>query len=77
MTKRKDMCQGCRDNFYNGNNDLGVEECWCFRGVKVVTRTSVGTWQRPPYKWQPQKVLDCHSPDGRHWLKRDDSRVEA
>jgi hypothetical protein len=29
--QRKD-CAGCEDNFYNGNNNLGVTECWRFRG---------------------------------------------
>jgi hypothetical protein len=34
----KSMCSGCRDNFYNGHNDLGVEECWCFDTAKVVNK---------------------------------------
>ena len=34
----KAMCAGCRNNFYNGNNDLGVKECWSFKSAEVVTR---------------------------------------
>lgn len=30
-------CQGCRDNFYNGNNDLGVSQCWAFDPKKKLT----------------------------------------
>jgi hypothetical protein len=29
---KKSDCSGCEDNFYNGNNDLGVKECFRFRG---------------------------------------------
>ena len=75
MAKEKKMCVGCRQNFYNGNNSYGIKECWSFKSAKVVTRVSVGTWQAPPYEWRPQKTFDCHSPEGRHWLKRDDCRV--
>ena len=33
-TKRN--CIGCRDNFYNGNNNLGVKECWGFKTAELV-----------------------------------------
>ena len=77
MTKkdRKKLCSGCHQNYYNqaGNSDTG--ECWMLAGSKVVTRTSVGTWQNPPYEWTPQETLSCHSPEGRHWIDRDDCRL--
>lgn len=36
----KSMCRGCEDNFYNGNNPLGVKECWAFK--KAVVCNKVG-----------------------------------
>lgn len=70
-------CAGCRDDFYNGHNPMGVKECWGLKTAKSVERVSVGTWQEPPYQWVPQKTLSCHKPEGRHWLRREDVRVLA
>ena len=63
-------CVGCRENFYNGNNDLGVKECWMLKTARSVERTMVGVWQNPPYVWNPQKTLSCHKPEGSVWLDR-------
>ena len=46
----KKHCSGCRDNFYNGNNPLGVSQCWNFKDAKLVWRIPIGNWERPPYK---------------------------
>jgi hypothetical protein len=35
-------CAGCRDNFYNGNNGLGVKQCWCLAKAKLVTKFRIG-----------------------------------
>ena len=57
----KVQCSGCRDNFYNGNNDLGVKECWMFKDAVVVDKIaypsiySTGD-QRQVYK----KTLSCY-----------------
>lgn len=40
----KKHCAGCRNNFYNGNNDLGVQECWSLKRAKLKTRYQIGTW---------------------------------
>jgi len=55
----KSMCVGCRDNFYNGNNDLGVKECWMFKTAKVVKKRRVHMDERPPWTAKPETVLDC------------------
>jgi len=47
---RKSDCAGCESNFYNGNNELGVKECWHFKTAKIVSRIMIGHWERPPYK---------------------------
>ena len=44
----KDYCVGCRDNFYNGNNNLGVKECWCLKDAKLVMKKEVHIDQAPP-----------------------------
>ena len=35
LRPRKEMCRGCRDDFYNDNNGLGVTECWSFGSAEV------------------------------------------
>lgn len=70
---KRTLCQGCRDDYYNHNRDGG---CWGLPKAKVVRRTSVGTWQDPPYQWRPQRTLSCHTPDGQHWIDKDDPRIE-
>lgn len=76
-TDKKQLCSGCRDNYYNAHGNSTTGECWAFGTAKTVTRTQVGTWDRPPYEWVPQKTLSCHRPEGRHWIKRDDVRITA
>jgi hypothetical protein len=63
-TEKKKMCSGCRDNFYNGNNDLGVKECWNLSSAKVVLKRRVGTWERPPWNAEPEQVLSCRTEKG-------------
>ncbi len=26
-TEKREFCIGCRENFYNGNNEYGIKEC--------------------------------------------------
>lgn len=40
MMNRK-HCSGCRDNFYNGNNDIGVSQCWMLKDAKVIARFEI------------------------------------
>lgn len=77
MTKqeKKQHCIGCRNNFYNGNNDLGVKECWSFKTSQIVQRVEVPVHQRPPYHQTPRKSLSCYHADGYAYLKPDDVRV--
>ena len=37
----KSDCVGCTENFYNGNNPLGVKECWHFKDAKVIQRVAI------------------------------------
>lgn len=57
--KRRRYCSGCRDNFYNGNNPLGVKECWCLKDATPVRMKFVHVDQRPPWKNTPEWTLNC------------------
>lgn len=60
--EKKKLCEGCRDDFYNGKNPLGVEECWNFPTATIVERKKVGFWDEPPWESQPiVTCLDCRS----------------
>jgi hypothetical protein len=61
----KKHCNQCRNQFYNGNNNIGVKECWSFKGAKLVWRIPIGMWENPPYKnKKKQLVPDCWSGEG-------------
>lgn len=77
MTKddKLKLCVGCRNDFYNNKNPLGIKECWHLGSAMSAQKHLVGTWDRPPYEWNPQETLSCHQPQGLFvWLKADDSR---
>lgn len=40
--KTAEHCTGCRNNFYNGNNSLGVARCWSLESAKMVTKFELG-----------------------------------
>lgn len=62
MTKeeKKRLCSGCYNNFYNGNNDYQVAECWCFKKSKVCMKKEIHISQIPPWKQAPIKTLSCY-----------------
>ncbi len=72
--EKKRMCAGCRDNFYNGNNDLGVKECWNLSTAKVVTKRRVGLWESPPWNAEPEKVLSCRTEKGYVFVDKNQTR---
>ena len=65
--KSKSMCAGCEDNFYNGNNQYGVKECWSFKKAKVKNRKRVAMSDRPPWKWKGKSMLSCYHQKG-YWF---------
>lgn len=56
----KKHCEGCEDNFYNGNNQYDIKECWCLKKAKLVMKKKVHINQTPPWKQKPIKVPDCY-----------------
>ncbi len=59
MPKSKEMCKGCEDNFYNGNNQYGIKCCWNYKTARIVKRRQVHYSQVPPWNQDPIKVLSC------------------
>lgn len=57
-------CVGCHSDFYNGNNPMGVKECWSLDNSRLVWRKKVPMWMTPPWSMPPQKVLNCCHYDG-------------
>ena len=63
MTKeeKKQLCSGCYNNFYNGNNGYNISDCWSLKKAKVCMRKEVHINDIPP--WEHQRVfktLSCY-----------------
>lgn len=59
-------CKGCEDDFYNGNNPLGVKQCWSLKTARLVTRWRLPSWQQPTVAGAFVEVLayDCRREKG-------------
>jgi len=66
MKKDKQFCMGCDDNFYNGNNPMGIKECWGFKTARVVSKYQIGWWTPQDKKDNFQKITthSCHTETG-------------
>lgn len=64
MAKTKEMCRGCEDDFYNGNNPYNVQECWSYKNAKIEMRKRVSMHQVPPWTQKPSKYLTCYHQRG-------------
>lgn len=62
-------CRGCRDNFYNGNNNLGVSECWSPKTAKLIWRRRVRMDERPPWNAKCERLPDCYGQQGFVFVK--------
>ena len=70
--KSKSDCIGCRNNFYNGNNDLGVKECSSFKSRgRLVTkyRINYNTPMNIRSAYQKVKVPACYHQPGYAYLE--------
>lgn len=71
-------CSNCDNNFYNGNNPLGIKECWSKSSAKIVDRIPIGINESPPYKnREPVKVLDCYHTQGTVYVKEESLTEEG
>lgn len=61
---RKSDCSGCRNDFYNDHNPLGVKECWSFKDAKLEKRILIHVDRVPPYKGEkPTLRPTCYKMD--------------
>jgi hypothetical protein len=61
--KRMDVsrCNGCHNDFYNGNNDLGVKRCWSLDKARLCKRLRIHVDAPPPYKHvKPEMLPSCY-----------------
>jgi hypothetical protein len=65
-SQKLQMCNGCRDDFYNGKNPMGVQRCWGLKTAKKVTRYRIGTWTAPtePGAFTQVTTLSCYHAQG-------------
>lgn len=57
-------CRGCTDDFYNGHNPLGVQECWGRATAVLTLRRRVHIDERPPWTARPEKLPSCYKTRG-------------
>lgn len=69
--KSMEKCQGCRNDFYNDKNPLGVKACWSLKKAKVVTRYRIGWWTTPSDTSHTKvRTYDCHHAPGKYAMEK-------
>jgi len=62
-------CSGCEQNFYNGNNPMGVKECWHLKDARIILRKAVPITQVPPWTQKAQRYPNCYVKRGYTFVK--------
>ena len=64
-------CSGCRDDFYNDHNPLGVKACWLRDKAQLVTRYRIHRDTMPGSRGAFTKVTvpDCKHGNGWYYVK--------
>ena len=57
---KKSDCLGCKQDFYNDKNPLGVKECWHFKTAKLIMRKAVHFDQTPPWNQKATLTPSCY-----------------
>jgi len=70
----KKHCAGCHNDFYNGNNPLGVSECWSLKTAKLIKRKAVHIDQRPPWNQKAETYPSCYILDRHVFVKPEQVR---
>lgn len=70
VEEKLSLCSGCRNDFYNDQNPLGVKRCWSFKSARVVRRFKLGWFTQPdtPRAVQEVVTLSCHHAPGHYAL---------
>jgi len=66
MTEQEKLkhCSGCRNDFYNDKNPMGIKRCWSLDTAELVLKKEVSMSQVPPWTQKPKQVLSCYHRDG-------------
>lgn len=56
----KKHCKGCRNDFYNGRDNVLGKDCWSLKDAHLVMRKEVHINQVPPWTQKPQKLPNCY-----------------
>lgn len=66
------QCIGCYNDFYNGNNNLGVEECWSFADARVITRFRISTCVPTNIRsaWVKVRFPNCYRQTGYYYADK-------
>lgn len=56
----KKHCEGCRNDFYNGRDNVGGRDCWSLKDAKLVMRKEVHINQMPPWNQPAKEVPNCY-----------------
>lgn len=66
-------CAGCREDFYNGKNNLGITHCWHLESALLVKRWRQGWWVAPtvPGAFVQVETYDCHHEPGRYAFEKE------
>ena len=67
----KKHCAGCRNNFYNGHNNLNVKACFSLKGAKLVMKKEVHIDQVPPWNQKAKMLPSCYHADGYIYVDKD------
>jgi hypothetical protein len=58
-------CHGCRDDFYNGHNNLGVTRCWNLASAMMESKLDIPVDLPPPYTHiNPTSKPTCYKAKG-------------
>lgn len=68
----KDHCRGCRNDFYNGNNECGVKNCFSLKAAKMITRfrISIHTPMNRKSGYTKMKLPNCYHQKGSAYLEK-------
>ena len=75
MIDKQQYCAGCRNDFYNDHNPLGVKQCWSLKSANVVTRFKQPYWEAWPFRGTREvTTLDCYHAPGQYVMVKHDPR---
>lgn len=63
-------CAGCRDDFYNDHNPMGVKECWLLKKAELVIRYRTHRDAMPASKGAFTEVRVPNCMNGNGWYYR-------